>query len=288
LNLPEGDRPNDRPSNRDVRPDTRPTEPPITPDRPSIPERPGIPGRPSIPERPGIPGRPGIPEQPIIPERPGIPEPPIIPGRPGGGILPPDRTSPLAWRPATWRGLYSWVDETTWYEPNYYDYGDEIYYEDDNVYEDGQQIATGEEYAQQAITLADDADDTTSDDDSKWLPLGVFAMTRDKDSAANMIIQLAVNKQGVISGSYQNESTEKGATIQGAVDKKTQRAAWSFGHKRSPVMETGIANLTKDTVPALVHFGTEKTQSWFLIRQTQSDDESQPSEASVLTETTRN
>ncbi len=167
--------------------------------------------------------------------------------------------------------MYSWVPGTTWFEPSYYDYGDGIYYEDDNVYVDGQQVATGEEYAQQAIDLADSAGDAPATDDVEWLPLGVFAMTRDKDSAANMIIQLAVNKQGAISGSYHNESTEKGATIQGAVDKKTQRAAWSFGDKKSPVMETGVANLTKDETVALVHFGTEKTQEWFLVRQTQPD-----------------
>jgi hypothetical protein len=39
-------------------------------------------------------------------------------------------------------------------------------------------------------------------------------------------------------------------------------------------METGIANLTKDETAVLVHFGTDKTQQWFLARQTESDDRS--------------
>jgi hypothetical protein len=31
-------------------------------------------------------------------------------------------------------------------------------------------------------------------------------------------------------------------------------------------METGIANLTKDTAPVLVHFEDGQTQQWLLVR----------------------
>jgi hypothetical protein len=31
-------------------------------------------------------------------------------------------------------------------------------------------------------------------------------------------------------------------------------------------METGISNLTQDTVPSLMHFADEQTQRWLMIR----------------------
>jgi hypothetical protein len=34
-------------------------------------------------------------------------------------------------------------------------------------------------------------------------------------------------------------------------------------------METGIANLTKDTSPALIHFPDGTTQQWLLVRMEQ-------------------
>jgi len=38
------------------------------------------------------------------------------------------------------------------------------------------------------------------------------------------------------------------------VDQKNQRVAWSIKGKKWPIMETGLANLTKDTSGALIHF----------------------------------
>jgi hypothetical protein len=49
-------------------------------------------------------------------------------------------------------------------------------------------------------------------------------------------------------------------------DKKTQRAAWTVVGKTRPIVETGIANLTQDTAPALVHFADGQTQQWLMVR----------------------
>ena len=49
-------------------------------------------------------------------------------------------------------------------------------------------------------------------------------------------------------------------------DKATQRAAWTVVGKTRPIMETGIANLTEDTAPALVHFADGQTQQWLMVR----------------------
>ena len=50
------------------------------------------------------------------------------------------------------------------------------------------------------------------------------------------------------------------------VDKKTQRSAWSITGKQWPIMETGLANLTKDESPTLIHFEDDQTQQWLLVR----------------------
>jgi hypothetical protein len=49
-------------------------------------------------------------------------------------------------------------------------------------------------------------------------------------------------------------------------DKKSQRAAWTVGGKKWPIMEAGLGNLTQDTVPALIHFADGQTQQWLLVR----------------------
>src|SRR6185295_5064 len=102
-----------------------------------------------------------------------------------------------------------------------------------------------------------------------WMPLGVFAITQDGESNRDdpsMFMQLAVSKQGIISGTLQNTSTDKVQEIEGMVDKQTQRAAWTVKGKTRPLMETGVVNLTQDTTPALVHFADGSTQQWLLVR----------------------
>ncbi|MBV8277593.1 MAG: mu-protocadherin-cell-suface protein, partial [Verrucomicrobia bacterium] len=48
--------------------------------------------------------------------------------------------------------------------------------------------------------------------------------------------------------------------------KKTQRVAWKIGSNSSTVIEAGLKNLTEDVASCLVHFGTDTTQTWLLVR----------------------
>jgi hypothetical protein len=50
------------------------------------------------------------------------------------------------------------------------------------------------------------------------------------------------------------------------VDLKTQRAAWRIGKDEVPVYEAGVANLTKDATPILVHLGDGQSNQVTLIR----------------------
>ena len=55
-------------------------------------------------------------------------------------------------------------------------------------------------------------------------------------------------------------------SLEGMIDKKTQRVAWCVQGKSWPIAETGLSNLTKDTFPALLHFADGQTQQWLLVR----------------------
>ncbi len=97
------------------------------------------------------------------------------------------------------------------------------------------------------------------------MPLGVFAMVRNENQHPQLILQLAVNEQGILRGNYTDEVTENTSPIHGAVDKQTQRAAWTVGDNKTTVMEAGLKNLTDPEAPALIH-KNGKTDHWLLVR----------------------
>jgi hypothetical protein len=183
---------------------------------------------------------------------------------------------PGAWRAAGWAGAASAYGGATWAacsdycgysgEPVYYDYGSNVVYQGDSVYANGDAIATQEQYAQQAMTIADTGKQAPATTQEEWLPLGMFVMIQGEQVIGTDLFQLAVNKSGVIRGNYFNALSGTTLTVYGSVDKKTGRAAWTVGDRKEPVFEAGFANLTRSETTMLVHFGTERTQQWTLVR----------------------
>ena len=179
------------------------------------------------------------------------------------------------WAAATWDSMGAWCGYGD-AEPIYYDYGNNVTYQDDSVAVNGQDVGTPDQYYQQAEDLASTGADDSADDDQQWMPLGVFAMTHDQQTTANLILQLALNKQGIIRGNYTATVTNDTKPVHGSVDKSTQRAAWTIGDNTDNVLETGIYNLTKDEAPMLVHFGKDKTEQWLLVRVKQDESQNAP------------
>jgi hypothetical protein len=177
------------------------------------------------------------------------------------------------WRAANWEAMLLWLSYGNM-QSMYYDYGNNVIYQNGSVSMNGRDMGTTAEYYQQAADLAGIGAAAKPADDREWMPLGVFAMTHEQQSKANLILQLAVDKAGIIRGNYTATLTNDTQQVQGSVDKKTQRAAWTIGDNTDNVFETGIFNLTKDEVPILVHLGKDKTEQWVLVRlnhDTQSD-----------------
>ena len=143
------------------------------------------------------------------------------------------------------------------------------------VYVNNEKYGSAEEYYTDTTSLAESVPEMTDEqaEATEWLPLGVFAITKEGVNASSFFLQLAVSKDGIISGTYYNDSTDAVHPVEGMIEEKSQRAAWRFVDGTNPdlVMETGIYNLTKDQADLLVHFGPEQTQNWMLVRLNESE-----------------
>lgn len=170
------------------------------------------------------------------------------------------------WRTPAWGALAAW-GAWGWGEPIPYNYGDNVYYDGGTVYDDGEAVASSEEYAQQAENIATNIPQADADQ-VEWMPLGVFALSMDEAQGPEptIFIQLAVSREGIVAGTYINTAKDGKQSLEGSVDLKSQRAAWTVVDQKWPVFETGIYNLTQDTAPILVHFADGQTQQRLLVR----------------------
>lgn len=168
-----------------------------------------------------------------------------------------------AWTPTTWGAVSSYCGATA--IPVAYNYGTNVTCQDGNVMVDGQNVGTPAEFSQQAAELAQAGAATETTNADEWLPLGVFAMVRNEQQHPQLILQLAISKAGILRGNYTDELSEHTQPIQGAVDRKTQRATWTVGDNTTSVMEAGLNNLTQGEAPALIH-KNGKTDHWLLVR----------------------
>lgn len=189
------------------------------------------------------------------------------------------------WRRATYASCVRWftwsAPAAVWDSPLYYDYGDggNVTYNNNMVSINDAPVASSSDFAQSAMDLATVSPPASEDEAAaaEWMPLGVFAVSSsEKDVEPTRVVQLAVNKAGVISGTLYNSLTDLTSTVQGQVDKDTQRVAMRIGESDTIVVETGLYNLTQDNASILVHFGDDKTENWMLVRMQDQDANAQP------------
>ena len=172
-------------------------------------------------------------------------------------------TAASAWAPTNWAAVAGHLGAAA--VPVAYNYGENVTYANGQIAVDGQNIGTAAEFSQQAADLAQAGAAAQTSDGDQWLPLGIFAMVRNEQQHPQLIMQLAVNKQGVIRGNFTDEVSESTQPIQGSVDPKTQRAAWTVGTNQTSIMEAGMSNLAQGVAPALIHKNGQ-TDHWLLVR----------------------
>lgn len=152
--------------------------------------------------------------------------------------------------------------------PVLYDYGGNVVAQSGTVYVNGDAAGTSQEYADQASLIASSgAADPNAD--SKWIPLGVFAVVEGDQTSSDDTFELAVNAEGLIRGNYHNIRNDQVLPLAGAVDKSTQRAAWTIAGDKFPIYDSGIANLTKDATPLYVHTEDGQSNQITLVRLNQ-------------------
>ena len=151
-----------------------------------------------------------------------------------------------------WGSLASWGGYPS--APVSYNYGTTVCYQDDGVYVQGARVGSAEEYAAQAQSIAaSGSDDAAIAKDDQWRPLGVYAVARGEETSPSTFMSLALDKAGLLRGTYYDAVSDTTINITGKVDKKTQRAAWTIGDKKTTVYESGLTNLLQQQTTILVH-----------------------------------
>jgi hypothetical protein len=172
------------------------------------------------------------------------------------------------WGWPSWGLVGNWFPSYGWSDPYCYDYGPggNIVYSGGYVYMNGEEIATVQDYAASAAALAEVPVPANPDQPTEWLPLGTFAFSAgEHDTDPSRVVQLVVDKDGIVSGTMVNQKTQQTYPVQGRVDKDTQRVAFTIGENKDVVFETGIYNLTQQQTPVLAH-GEGREETYLLYR----------------------
>lgn len=184
------------------------------------------------------------------------------------------------WRHAGWAAFGTWLVWDAITTPRVYNYGSNVVYRDNYVYVDNQQVASVDEYYQQATSIAESVPEPEEEQEIEWMPLGVYAITQENATETGYLLQLAISKEGIVAGTLWNELSDEGRPIEGMVDRESQRVALKFsdGKNTDVVFETGLQNLTQDESTALVHYGSLRTDTWLMVRlpEESSDDAASP------------
>jgi len=110
---------------------------------------------------------------------------------------------------------------------------------------------------------------TGTPDSGQWQQLGTFSLAEPGQSQSNMMLQMQINKDGILHGTYYNQLTMETAPVYGALDKNTQRISWTLGTNPSTVFDAGLADIVKDESSVLVHYSPSNTQRMALVRMKQ-------------------
>lgn len=150
-----------------------------------------------------------------------------------------------------------------------------VSYNGGNVYINGDTAGTEQDYYNQALALANSGAQyaTTAEQDpnatvsaDQWQALGVFSLVQQGQTESNMLLQLAINKQGIIRGNYFNQLTQESSQVYGSLNKETRRISFTIGQNNNTVFDTSLADVSKDDAPVLVHYSATNTQPMMLVR----------------------
>ena len=188
-----------------------------------------------------------------------------------------------AWWPGRWWGGFGWgtgtglLAGTAWGDlaawggyaamPVSYAYGSTVCYGADGVTVRGGPAISAADYAAQSATLAAAGGPSAAiAKDDEWRSLGVFAVARAEEATPGTFLSLAVDRAGLLRGTFYDAVSDATQRVTGKVDQQTQRAAWTVGERNAPVYEAGIANLTQRQATMLAHRRGATVDQLLLVR----------------------
>lgn len=166
-----------------------------------------------------------------------------------------------AWKTASWAEVAAWMGKMPT-EINYAFAFDKFGYP--QVYQDGLPVGEIARYREGASKLAEAA--AAVPKTREWLPLGVFGLVPSSGPTGTLLLQLSVNKDGAIRGSYLNLGTGASESLEGAADRETQLVAWTVGSGKAIVMQSALSSLTRDQATLLAHLADGWTRIWSMVR----------------------
>ena len=140
--------------------------------------------------------------------------------------------------------------------------------QNNTVYLIGHPYATADKYFQRAAELAGSANSRhiPADATSNWLPLGVFEAIPPNKKSSNMLMQLAVNKDGMIRGNYYDIGDKNVQLIEGSIDKNIARSVWVVCRQERHHFRHQFIQPHRHEAAILVHVGKDKNERWVLVR----------------------
>lgn len=131
----------------------------------------------------------------------------------------------------------------------------------------------------------------SQDPSEQWMPLGTFAILQDEEKGeSSQVVQLAMNRGGIVRGNLYDQKTDELVPLEGAVDQETQRVAFRIASSETDdksndgqVFECGLWNLTQDSLPVLLHKGSGKQETKKFVRLTEDVNESEDDDSSSTT-----
>jgi hypothetical protein len=160
--------------------------------------------------------------------------------------------------PAAWSALAAWVGaaaQPVAYEPAAYE-ETQAYTAETTSYEEPAPVT--EEVSVEAV-------------DAEWLALGVYALAMPGQTESAMLLQLFVNTEGTINGTYLHVPTDNTQPVNGHVNAASQQVTFKIQSNSRLTFECGLHNLTQDETLVTVRANNGTTQLWTMVRLPQSD-----------------
>ena len=100
----------------------------------------------------------------------------------------------------------------------------------------------------------------------EWMTLGTYSLMTGAGDPGTRILQLSVDKQGNIRGSYYDMITNATHNVIGVIDKNTQQVRWTLDTNRQLTFVATLDQLTQSQGVVNVKLPGGQVQQWQLVR----------------------